>query len=150
MERCRQGATILPLGRFQQSACDESVHLTSPQLDLDAGKATPAALTVAAHTFGGRGRAHINHRVRSSCRRPRRGNAENISVTTCLDGSEGVCGRSLKVVQAVADRAKCRFVIPAIDGDGPGGVLDRGGGVRERHNWPPLQEPDEAGLVVPG
>ena len=58
--------------------------------------------------------------------------------------------RSLKVVQAVADRAKCRFVISAIDGDGPGGVLDRSGGGRERHNRPPLQEPDEAGLVVPG
>jgi hypothetical protein len=39
-------------------------HLTPPQLDFDARKATPAALTVAAHPFGGRGnRGHaINHR----------------------------------------------------------------------------------------
>jgi len=75
------------------------------------------------------------------------GNPADISV---LEGDDLVCGRSLKIVQAVPDRAKCRLVISAIDGDGPGGVLDRGGGVCERHNRPPLQEPDEAGLVVPG
>ena len=75
------------------------------------------------------------------------GNPARISV---LEGDDLGCGRSLKIIQAVADRAKCRLVISAIDGDGPAGVLDRGGGGRERHDQPPLQEPDEAGLVVPG
>jgi hypothetical protein len=74
-------------------------------------------------------------------------NPADISV---LEDDDLVCGRSLKVVQAVADRAKCRFAIPAIDGDGPGGVLDRGGGVRERDNLPSPQEPDQAGLVTSG
>jgi hypothetical protein len=56
MERCRQCGAILPLSLFQQSARDESVHLTSPQLDLDARKATPAPRAVTAHPFGGRGK----------------------------------------------------------------------------------------------
>jgi hypothetical protein len=55
MERCRQCDAILPLVEVQQSACDESIHLPSPQLDLDAQKPTLAALAVAAHPFGGRG-----------------------------------------------------------------------------------------------
>jgi len=55
MERCRKGVTILPLDWLQQSACTERVHLTSPQLDFDARKATSAALTVKAHALGGRG-----------------------------------------------------------------------------------------------
>jgi hypothetical protein len=55
MERCRQCDAILPLVGVQQSACDEGIHLASPQLDLDARKATPAALTVAAHALGARG-----------------------------------------------------------------------------------------------
>jgi hypothetical protein len=63
MERCRQRPTILPLGGLHQSACDESIHLPSPQLNLDAQKPTPAALTVVAHPFDGRGKAGpaINH-----------------------------------------------------------------------------------------
>jgi len=55
MERCRYSATILPLGGFQQSTCDEGVHFSSPQLDLDARKGTPAPLAVKAHALGGRG-----------------------------------------------------------------------------------------------
>ena len=55
MERSRQDVTILPLSGLQQSACDEGLHLTSPQLDFDARKATSAALTVTAHALGARG-----------------------------------------------------------------------------------------------
>src|SRR5262249_22677292 len=56
MERSRQGVTILPLSGLQQSACDEGLHLTSAQLDLDARKPTPATLAIAAHSLGGRGK----------------------------------------------------------------------------------------------
>jgi hypothetical protein len=55
MERRRQGVTILPPSGLQQSACDESIHLAPPQLDLDARKPTPATLAVTAHPFSGRG-----------------------------------------------------------------------------------------------
>ena len=65
MERRRQGPSILALGGFQQFACDETVHLTSPQLDLDARKSTPAPLAVTAHALGARGEprqvVNLNH-----------------------------------------------------------------------------------------
>jgi len=49
MERSRQGGTILPLRGLQQSACDESVHLTSQQLHLDARNPASATLAIPAH-----------------------------------------------------------------------------------------------------
>jgi hypothetical protein len=65
MERSRQGVTILPLSRLQQSACDEGPHLTSAQLDLDARKPAPAALAVMAHALGARGPASAGGQPRS-------------------------------------------------------------------------------------
>ena len=38
----------------------------------------------------------------------------------------------------------------AIEGDRAGRVLDRGGGLGERHHLAALQQPDQAGLVVAG
>jgi hypothetical protein len=43
-------------------------------------------------------------------------------------------GESFDVVQAVADRAERRLVVPAVDGDGAGQALDRGGRLGQRHN----------------
>src|SRR5262249_13717960 len=56
MERSRQGVTILPLSRLQQSAYDESINLTSPQVHLDAGKPASATLAIPAHSSGTKGK----------------------------------------------------------------------------------------------
>src|SRR5262249_23611508 len=52
MERSRQGVTILPLSGLQQSACDQGLHLTSAQLNLDAHKPASATVAIPAHPSG--------------------------------------------------------------------------------------------------
>src|SRR5262249_24289147 len=56
----------------------------------------------------------------------------------------------LEVVEAVAYRAERGLVVPAVNRDRAGRVLDRGCGLGERHHPPALQQPNQAGLVVAG
>src|SRR5262249_50698562 len=51
-------------------------------------------------------------------------------------------------VEAVAYRAERRLVVPAVDGDGAGRALDRGGGLGQRDYRAPPQQPYEPHLVV--
>jgi hypothetical protein len=53
-----------------------------------------------------------------------------------------------EVIEGIARRAERRLVVPAVDGDGAGRALDRGGGLGQRHDRPSLQQPDQAGLVI--
>src|SRR6516164_1656574 len=55
-----------------------------------------------------------------------------------------------EVVEAVAYRAERGLVVPAVNRDRTGRVLDRGCGLGERHHLPALQQPNQAGLVVAG
>src|SRR5215831_2664312 len=56
----------------------------------------------------------------------------------------------LEVVEAVAYRAERGLVVPAVNRDRAGRVLDRSCGLGERHHPPALQQPNQAGLVVAG
>src|SRR6516162_9316386 len=55
-----------------------------------------------------------------------------------------------EVVEAVAYRAERGLVVPAVNRDGAGRVLDRGCGLGGRHHLPALQQRNQAGLVVAG
>ena len=56
--------------------------------------------------------------------------------------------RRLEIVEAVADWAERGLVVPAVDREGAGRALDRGGGLGQRHDRPALQQPDQSSLVI--
>ena len=56
--------------------------------------------------------------------------------------------RRLEVVQGVAYWAERGLVVPAVDREGAGRALDRGGRLGQRHDRPALQQPDQSDLVI--
>src|SRR5262245_64897767 len=56
----------------------------------------------------------------------------------------------LQIVEAVAYRAERGLVVPLVGRDGTGRTPNHSRRLGERHHLPALQQPDKAGLVVPG
>src|SRR6516165_12374918 len=56
--------------------------------------------------------------------------------------------RSFEILEAIAHRPERWLVMLAVDGDVAGGVFDRGRGLGQRHDWAPLEQPNQARAVV--